>query len=98
MLADKLVRNGDHQYRKFVKGKNNSLENMRNWEQGIMGPRLAVCPRAKLIKLRRTASDWILKKKTGTFQQWPDKEHKNSGIGELRVPGNCEACILLLKH
>lgn len=98
MLADRLVRNGDHQYRKFVKAKRNSLENMRNWERGIMGPGLAVCPRAKLIKLRRTVLDWILKKKTGTFQWWPDKGRKNSEIGESGMPGHWEACIFLPKH
>lgn len=58
-MGDKLVRNGDQQLRKFVKAKRNSLETMRNCiipQQEIMEFELAVCPRAKLIKLRRTMS------------------------------------------
>lgn len=97
-MAGTLVRNGDHQYRRLGTAKRNSLENMRNWERGTVGPGLAVCPRAKLTKLRRTVLDWILKKKTGTFQWWPDRAHKNSGLQALRESGDWEACLLLPKH
>lgn len=66
-LVGKLVGNRDKQFRKFVKPKRNSLENMRNWEQNTVRSGLAVCPTAKLVKLRRTMSrscdrekDWYL--------------------------------------
>lgn len=58
-MPGKLVRNGDQQFRKFVKAKKNSLENPWNWEQGIMGPELAVCPRAKLIKKDSWVPAWV---------------------------------------
>lgn len=88
-LVGKLVGNRDQQVKKFIKEERNNLENMRNWEQGSVGPELS----AKLVKLRKTnITDHVLKAKTGRDRA------KDIRIWYKRIiTSDLEACTLPLK-